>query len=120
MLMILVTLTFLEKTKKKAEKKKTIDNSEERKKNIDEVENDVVSNEKFKLKRKRGRKSMKETKERETQNNAINKFHRQTDCIDWKNGVHAKFLKVVQQLGEGSKLTSILFNFITIYLYRMI
>ena len=59
MLMILVTLTFLEKMKKNTERKRSIANAEERKKNIDEVENDVVSIEKFKLKRKRGRKRMK-------------------------------------------------------------
>ncbi|KAK4731323.1 hypothetical protein R3W88_024311 [Solanum pinnatisectum] len=69
--------------------------------NIDEAENDVISNEKYKLKRKRGRKNMKETNEGKFQSTAINKIVMQKDCKEWTNDLHAKFMKVVQELGEG-------------------
>ncbi|KAK6773994.1 hypothetical protein RDI58_029233 [Solanum bulbocastanum] len=100
--------------------KKNVANVEEQKNNTDEVQTDVESNEKYKLRRKRNRKNMKETKEGETQINAINKVLRRKDCREWKNDLHAKLVKVVQQLGEGSKFTSLLINFLTIHLYGTI
>ncbi|KAH0645012.1 hypothetical protein KY284_032896 [Solanum tuberosum] len=81
--------------------KKIIINAEEQKDNIDEVENDVISNEKFKLKRKRGRKNMKETNEGKIQSSAINKVVMQKDCREWTIDLHAKFMKAVEELGEG-------------------
>ncbi|KAK4706283.1 hypothetical protein R3W88_034153 [Solanum pinnatisectum] len=81
--------------------KKIVANAEEQKDNIDEVENDVISNEKFKLKRKRGIKNTKETNEGKIQSSAINKVVMQKDCREWTNDLHAKFMKVVQELGEG-------------------
>ncbi|WMV42224.1 hypothetical protein MTR67_035609 [Solanum verrucosum] len=81
--------------------KKIIANAEEQKDNIDEVENDVISNEKFKLKRKRGRKNTKETNEGKIQSSAINKVVMQKNCREWTIDLHAKFMKAVQELGEG-------------------
>ncbi|KAH0706405.1 hypothetical protein KY289_011481 [Solanum tuberosum] len=81
--------------------KKNVANVEEQKNNTDEVETDVESNEKYKLRRKRGRKNTKETREGETQSSATNKVLRRKDCREWTNDLHAKFVKTVQQLGEG-------------------
>ncbi|KAJ8550854.1 hypothetical protein K7X08_000224 [Anisodus acutangulus] len=66
--------------------------------NIDEVENDVESNEKYKLKRKSGRKNAKEINVVESQSSA-NKVVRRKVCTEWTVDLHAKFAKAVHQLG---------------------
>ncbi|XP_049406385.1 uncharacterized protein LOC125870062 [Solanum stenotomum] len=80
---------------------KNISNTEEHDNNIYEVGNNVVLNEKHKLRNKRDRKSTKDINEGESQSNAINKVVRQRDPTKWTNDLHAKFMEVVQQLGEG-------------------
>ncbi|XP_060206576.1 uncharacterized protein LOC132634327 [Lycium barbarum] len=79
----------------------SIPNIENQSNNI-EAENDVVSNGKYKLGRKRNRKSTKEINEGERQRSAINKSVRQKLRIEWTVDLHTKFMKAVQQLGEGS------------------
>ncbi|XP_059306662.1 two-component response regulator ORR24-like [Lycium ferocissimum] len=80
---------------------KSIPNIENQSNNI-EAENDVVSNGKYKQGRKRNRKSTKEINEGESQSSAINKSVRQKLRIEWTVDLHTKFMKAVQQLGEGS------------------
>ncbi|KAJ8571042.1 hypothetical protein K7X08_038014 [Anisodus acutangulus] len=80
---------------------KNIFNAEEQSNNIHEAENEVISNELYKLRRKRGRKITKEISEVESQSNAINETVRRKACTEWTVDLHAKFMKVVQQLGEG-------------------
>ncbi|XP_060170491.1 putative two-component response regulator ARR13 [Lycium barbarum] len=82
------------------EKKNVPINIEEQCNNIHEAENNVVSNEKYKLRRKRGRKSKKEVNEVESQSN-VNKVVRQKVCTIWTADRHAKFMKDVHQLGDG-------------------
>ncbi|XP_060202055.1 putative two-component response regulator ARR20 [Lycium barbarum] len=77
-----------------------LSNTEELNNNIHEAENNVVSNEKYKLKRKRGRKSTKEINEGESQNSA-NRAVRRKVYIEWTVDLHAKFMEAVQLLGEG-------------------
>ncbi|KAK4366425.1 hypothetical protein RND71_014305 [Anisodus tanguticus] len=81
-------------------REKNISNTEEQGNNIHEAENDIVSNEKYKLRRKRGRKNTKEISEGDSQSSA-NKIVRKKVCTKWTLDLHAKFMKAVQQLGEG-------------------
>ncbi|PHU06772.1 hypothetical protein BC332_23261 [Capsicum chinense] len=69
---------------------------------IHEAENEVGSNGKYKLKRKRGRKNLIETNVGETQRSNVNKAVRQKVCIEWTDYLHGKFMKAVRQLGEGN------------------
>ncbi|XP_060175765.1 two-component response regulator-like APRR2 isoform X2 [Lycium barbarum] len=80
---------------------RNIPNVEERSNNIYGAENDVVSNEKSKLWRKRGRNNTKETNEGENQS-SVNEIIRRKVCTEWTMDLHTKFMEVVQQLGEGS------------------
>ncbi|XP_055814069.1 putative two-component response regulator ARR13 [Solanum dulcamara] len=81
--------------------KKNVCNTEEQDNYINEVENDVLLNEKCKLSRKRGRKNMKEINEGESQSSDIHKIVMQKNYIEWTDDLHAKFMEAVQQLGEG-------------------
>ncbi|MCD9639657.1 hypothetical protein HAX54_024309 [Datura stramonium] len=65
-----------------------------------EAENNVVLNRKYKSRRKRGTKSMKQINEGESQSTAIYKVVRQKTFIKWTVDLYAKLMKVVQQLGE--------------------
>ncbi|KAF3630679.1 hypothetical protein FXO38_26110 [Capsicum annuum] len=69
---------------------------------IHEAENDVGSNGKYKLKRKRGRKNLIETNVGERQRSNVNKAVRQKVCIEWTEYLHEIFMKAVRQLGEGN------------------
>ncbi|MCD7452632.1 hypothetical protein HAX54_017611, partial [Datura stramonium] len=66
-----------------------------------EAENDIISKGEYKPGRKRGRKITKEINEGESQSNTINKIVMRKNCLKWTGYLHAKFMKVVQQLGEG-------------------
>ncbi|XP_059295419.1 two-component response regulator ORR26-like [Lycium ferocissimum] len=80
---------------------KNVPNTEEHRNNIHEAENNVVSNGKYKSTRKKGRKSTKETNEGESQSSA-NKAAVEKVFAEWTIDLHTKFMKVVQQIGEGS------------------
>ncbi|MCD7469899.1 hypothetical protein HAX54_009311 [Datura stramonium] len=73
-------------------------NTEEHNNNINEDENDIISNEKYMSRRKRGRKRKKETNEGESQRST------RKDSIKWNEDLHSKFVEATQQLGEGSCL----------------
>ncbi|MCD9644786.1 hypothetical protein HAX54_033221 [Datura stramonium] len=79
-------------------------NTEEQNNNINEDENDIISNEKYMSRRKRGRKRKKETNEGESQRSTINKTFKRKDSIKWNTDLHSKFVEATQQLGEGSCL----------------
>ncbi|KAK4338914.1 hypothetical protein RND71_040376 [Anisodus tanguticus] len=79
---------------------KDLPNTEEQRNNIHEEENDVVPNGKYKLRRKRDRKSTKEINERESQNSA-NKVVRRKVCTKWTADLHENFMEAIQRLGEG-------------------
>ncbi|XP_060171218.1 two-component response regulator ORR26-like [Lycium barbarum] len=84
----------------KNEEKNMPINLEEERNNIRETENDVVSNEKDKLRRKTGRKSTIEINEGDNQSSA-NKAVRRKVCTEWTADLHAKFIEAVHHLGEG-------------------
>ncbi|KAJ8562422.1 hypothetical protein K7X08_011713 [Anisodus acutangulus] len=71
---------------------------EEQSNNIHEA--DVVSNKKYKMRKKRGRKSTKEINKIDSKSNA-NKAVRRNVYIEWTVDLHAKFMDAVHQLGEG-------------------
>ncbi|MCD9642687.1 hypothetical protein HAX54_029594 [Datura stramonium] len=75
---------------------KKLSSTEELSNNIPEAENGTVSNEKYKLRRKRDRKSIKKINVGERQTSAINSAARQKFCTEWTENLHAKFMKVVQ------------------------
>ncbi|MCE2055297.1 hypothetical protein HAX54_042366 [Datura stramonium] len=81
--------------------KKNVSNIKGQSSNIHETENDVVSNRKYEPGKKRGKKGTKHINEGDRQSIAINKVVRREACIKWTVDLHAKFMKVVQQLGEG-------------------
>ncbi|XP_060211380.1 two-component response regulator ORR21-like [Lycium barbarum] len=83
---------------------KNLPNTMEQSNNIHGVENDVVSNEKYKLRRKRDRKSIKETNEGEIQSSA-NKVVRQRLCTKWTVDLHAKFVEVVHVKEDVTRKT---------------
>ncbi|XP_055808315.1 two-component response regulator ORR26-like [Solanum dulcamara] len=67
-----------------------VPNTKEHRNNIHQVKNNIVSNGKYKQRRKNSRKDIKE-------NNII----KQKDCLEWTADLHAKFTESLQQLGEG-------------------
>ncbi|KAH0706607.1 hypothetical protein KY289_011683 [Solanum tuberosum] len=67
-----------------------VPNTEEHRNNIHEVEDNIVSNEKYKRRRKNNRKDIKK-----------DKVIKQKDCVKWTADLHAKFMKSLEQLGEG-------------------
>ncbi|KAK4724329.1 hypothetical protein R3W88_027108 [Solanum pinnatisectum] len=71
-----------------------VPNPEEHRNNIHEVEDNIVSNGKYKRRRKNNRKYIKE-----------DKVIKQKDCVKWTADLHTKFMKSLKQLGEGSKFT---------------
>ncbi|KAJ8527680.1 hypothetical protein K7X08_015131 [Anisodus acutangulus] len=79
---------------------KNLHNTEKQRNNIHEAKNYAVSNRKDKTRRKRGRKSIKEINEGESQISA-NKVVKEKVCTKWTVELHAKFIEVVHQLGEG-------------------
>ncbi|MCD7460967.1 hypothetical protein HAX54_044922 [Datura stramonium] len=81
--------------------KKNLSYIEDKRYNIHDAENNVISDRKYEPKRKRGRKHTKQINEEERQSIAIYKVVRRKACIEWTGDLHAKFIKVVQQLGEG-------------------
>jgi len=85
--------------------------TEEHNNNIHKAENDGVSTGKYKLKRKRGRKGIKQINEGESRSGVINKTGTRKNCAKWTIDLHSKFTKVVEQLGQGSKFTSLVINF---------
>ncbi|TMX01694.1 hypothetical protein EJD97_023891, partial [Solanum chilense] len=58
--------------------------------NYEEVEDHIGSNGKYKRRRKNNRKDMKK-----------NKVIKQKNCLKWTADLHAKFMKSLEQLGEG-------------------
>ncbi|XP_049387856.1 two-component response regulator ORR26-like [Solanum stenotomum] len=92
------TVTFLWQTQRdhinvgdeeRDREKNMLINTEEQSNN-----NNVVSNGKHKLRRKRGRKSTKEI-------NEGNKTIMHKDCLKWTDDLRVKFTEVVEQLGDG-------------------
>lgn len=81
---------------------KSMANDEEQNNN-NEVENSE-SNGKYKLRKKRGRKSTKEANQGDSHSSG--KSVKRKVCTEWTLELHAKFLEAVAQLGEGSKFTS--------------
>ncbi|XP_055812729.1 putative two-component response regulator ARR13 [Solanum dulcamara] len=64
--------------------------------NEEQAENDVVSNGKYKPRKKRSRESMKEINEGERQIRIMRKNY-----TNWTADLHTKFMKATQHLGEG-------------------
>lgn len=88
--------------------RQNVSNTTEQRNNIDEAGNDVGSNGKYNLTTKRDRKNMNEIDEREHQSSGINMAVRRKACTVWNDDLHAKFMKVVHQIGKESKFTSLL------------
>jgi len=85
-----------------------VPNTEEHRNNIHEVEDNIVSNEKYKRRRKNNRKDIKK-----------DKVIKQKDCVKWTADLHAKFMKSLEQLGEGSKFTFQLIKFLlNLFIHR--
>ncbi|MCD7472805.1 hypothetical protein HAX54_014171 [Datura stramonium] len=82
--------------------------------NIHKAANDVILNEKYKPKRKRGRKV---TYQGESQNNASKTVTRKYYTV-WTMDLHNEFMEVVDQLGDGHNFTSQLS--INTYSYRQL
>uniref|UniRef100_M1DU28 Uncharacterized protein n=1 Tax=Solanum tuberosum TaxID=4113 RepID=M1DU28_SOLTU len=82
------------------EKNMNVD-TEEHNNNIHKAENDGVSTGKYKLKRKRGRKGIKQINEGESRRGVINKTGTRKNCAKWTVDLHSKFTKAVEQLGQG-------------------
>ncbi|MCD7464115.1 hypothetical protein HAX54_052151 [Datura stramonium] len=79
-------------------KKNNVPTSTEKKiNNIHKAANDVILNEKYKPKRKRGRKA---TNQGESQNNANKTVTRKCYTV-WTMDLHKKFMEAVDQLGDG-------------------
>ncbi|XP_060174429.1 two-component response regulator ORR21-like [Lycium barbarum] len=62
--------------------------------------NNVISNGKYKLTRKRGRNSTEDTNKGESQSSA-NKTVGKKVCTEWTIDLHTKFVEAMQQLGDG-------------------
>lgn len=86
-------------------------NIDEQGNDIHETTNDVVSNEKSKLRKKKGRKL---TEEEKSQSSATKVIIRRKTRIIWTADLHDKFQQAVNKLNDGSEFTSQLF--ITSYL----
>ncbi|XP_060174316.1 putative two-component response regulator ARR20 [Lycium barbarum] len=80
---------------------KNTPNTEEPNNNIQEAKNNIVSNEKYKLRMKRSRQSTKQINEGESQGSAINKTVKRKVCTKWTVDLHARFMDAMHQLGEG-------------------
>ncbi|KAH0643605.1 hypothetical protein KY290_035083 [Solanum tuberosum] len=65
-------------------------NTEEHRNNIDEVEDNITSNGKYKRRRENNRKDRKK-----------DKVIKQKNCVKWNADLHAKFMESLEQLGEG-------------------
>ncbi|KAH0640910.1 hypothetical protein KY285_037496 [Solanum tuberosum] len=85
----------------KEPEEKNVSYTKEQSNNIHEAGNDVVLSGKYTLQRKRGTKNMKENNEVERQNNVIDTIVRRKDYREWTEDLHARFMQVVHQLGEG-------------------
>ncbi|KAH0737052.1 hypothetical protein KY290_035757 [Solanum tuberosum] len=85
----------------KEPEEKNVSYTKEQSNNIHEAGNDVVLSEKYTLQRKKGTKNMKENNEVERQNNVIDTVVRRKDYREWTEDLHARFMQVVRQLGEG-------------------
>ncbi|WMV51203.1 hypothetical protein MTR67_044588 [Solanum verrucosum] len=72
-----------------------VPNPEEHSNNIHEVEDNIISNGKYKRRRKNNREDIKE-----------DKVIKQKDSVKWIADLHAKFMKSLKQLGEGRNATS--------------
>ncbi|MCD7466893.1 hypothetical protein HAX54_003972 [Datura stramonium] len=90
MLVILITIIFLKKNNEQAEEKNNVPNNTKEQRNNIEAEKNVTSNGKYKLKKKRGRKSTKITNEGESQSSAINKVVGRKTGIEWTEDVIQK------------------------------
>ncbi|XP_015168890.1 two-component response regulator ARR1-like [Solanum tuberosum] len=93
---------FVGDNEKLSGEKNNVSDIEEQSDNIHEAENNIVSNGECKLRRKSRRKNSKETNEGESQNTTINKVVRRKNCTKWTANLHAKFMKSLELLGEGS------------------
>ncbi|KAG5581570.1 hypothetical protein H5410_052197 [Solanum commersonii] len=69
-----------------------VSNTEEHGNNIDEVEDNITSNGKYKRRRKNNRKDRKK-----------DKLIKQKNCVKWNADLHAKFMESLEQLGEGKE-----------------
>ncbi|MCD7453588.1 hypothetical protein HAX54_021531 [Datura stramonium] len=81
--------------------KKSVTNIEDQSNTFHEAENNVISNRKYELRRKRGRTRTKKINEEENSSIDTNKVVRRKTYMEWTVDLHAKFMKAVQQLGEG-------------------
>lgn len=95
---------------KNIQKVKVID-LDKQENDIHETTNGVVCNEKYKLKRKRGKKLIEEKK---SESSATKVVIQQKTRIVWTDDLHSKFQEAVNKLNDGSKFISQLF--ITSYL----
>ncbi|MCD7471949.1 hypothetical protein HAX54_012765 [Datura stramonium] len=91
---------------KKIGDKNMLINTEEQTNNINEGDNNIISNKNYMSRRKRGRKSKKEINEGESQKSTNNKTFKRKDSIKWTVDLHSKFVEATQQLGEGSSTTT--------------
>ncbi|KAK4721742.1 hypothetical protein R3W88_011975 [Solanum pinnatisectum] len=82
--------------------RQNVSNTTEQRNTIDEARNDVGSIGKYKLTKKRDRKNMNEIDEREHQSSDIILAVRRKACTVWNDDLHAKFMKVVHQIGKGA------------------
>ncbi|WMV60299.1 hypothetical protein MTR67_053684 [Solanum verrucosum] len=55
----------------------------------------------IRLKRKRGRKGIKQINEGESRSGVINKIGTRKNCAKWTVDLHSKFTRAVEQLGQG-------------------
>ncbi|WMV60307.1 hypothetical protein MTR67_053692, partial [Solanum verrucosum] len=60
-----------------------------------------VDTDNYKLKRKRGRKGIKQINEGESRRGVINKTGTRKNCAKWTVDLHSKFRRAVEQLGQG-------------------
>ncbi|WMV51230.1 hypothetical protein MTR67_044615 [Solanum verrucosum] len=67
-----------------------VSNTEEHRNNIDEVEDNITSNGKYKRRRKNNRKDRKK-----------DKVIKKKNCVKWNADLHTKFMESLEQLGEG-------------------
>ncbi|XP_025886280.1 two-component response regulator ARR1-like [Solanum lycopersicum] len=79
-----------------SEERQNVSNTTNQRNNIDEAGNDVGSNGKYKLTKKRERENTNEADQREHQSSD---FIRRKACLVWNDDLQAKFIKVVHQIG---------------------
>ncbi|KAH0698044.1 hypothetical protein KY289_015526 [Solanum tuberosum] len=85
----------------KESEEKNMSYTKEQRNNVHEAGNNVELSEKYMLQRERCTKGMKKNNEGERHNNAIDKVVRRKDYREWTEDLHARFMQVVHQLGEG-------------------